>query len=127
MINNQFFNYLAYIFLFHFFERMHKTLIQSPILMHSWIGMSEFLFLHHKSIYEIWECKYILIKLNKIRNASDTKIKVEIIFFPILLLDKLLFDICNWIIIILYLVFLKLKCHTNKRSKVDWIQIDYFI
>ncbi|CAD8149813.1 unnamed protein product [Paramecium pentaurelia] len=126
MITNEFFHNLVFLFLFHFFERMHNILIYSPILMHSWVGISEFLFLHHKSIYERMQRYIDKTKQNK-ELIMIQKQKVEIMLFPILLFAKLFFDIGNWIIVILYLIFLKLKYHTNKRSKVAWIQIDYLI
>ncbi|CAD8153358.1 unnamed protein product [Paramecium octaurelia] len=126
LINNEFFHNLVFLFLFHFFERMHNIFIYSPIVMHSWVGISEFLFLHHKSIYERMQQYIDKTKQNK-ELIMIQKQKMEIILFPVLLFAKFFFDLGNWILVIFYLVFLKMKYHTNNRSKVAWIQIDYFI
>ncbi|CAD8067306.1 unnamed protein product [Paramecium sonneborni] len=126
LINNEFFHNLVFLFLFHFFERMHNILVYSPILMHSWVGISEFLFLHHKSIYEKMQSYIDKTKQNK-ELILIQKQKVEIILFPVLLIAKLFFETGNWVLIIIYLIFLKMKYHNNNRSKVAWIQIDYYI
>lgn len=47
MISNEFFHNLLFLLTFHYFEKMHNLIFYSPLLMHAWVGISEFLFLNH--------------------------------------------------------------------------------